>query len=102
MKLVSMIVWSVEKLDEMLLSTHFIFQVVLCKHQDAQTTSQYSMDTHDLWNRQKVHIIGMVPTIRHKIQPPRMSKKIRRLTMYRRKLTSIIHNISVRTRSAQW
>ena len=50
----------------------------------------------------KERIFRMVPSICHKIQPPRMSKKIRRLTMYRRKLTSIIHNTSVRTCTAQW
>jgi hypothetical protein len=43
-----MIGWSVEILDEMLLSIRFIFQVVLFKHQDAQMTSQYSLDTQDL------------------------------------------------------
>ena len=74
MQLVSMIGCSVEKLDEMLLSIHFIFQVVLFKHQDEQMTSKYSLDTHDLWNRQKERIFRMVLTICHKIQPPRMSK----------------------------
>ena len=48
MELVSVIGCSVEKLDEMLLSIHFTFQVVLFKHQDAQMTSQYSLDPHDL------------------------------------------------------
>ena len=76
MDLVSMTGWSAENLDEILLSIHFIFQVVLFKHQDAQMTSQYSLDTHDLSNRQKERTtFKMVPTICHKIQPPRMSKK---------------------------
>jgi hypothetical protein len=48
MELVSLFGWSVEKLEEMLLSIHFIFQVVLFKHKDAQMAAQYSLDTHDL------------------------------------------------------
>ena len=75
MELFSMFGSSVEKLDEMLPSIHFIFLVVLFKHNDAQMASQYSLDTHDLWNRQKERIFRMVPTICHKIQPSRISKK---------------------------
>jgi len=48
MELFSMFGSSVEKLDEMLPSIHFIFLVVLFKHNDAQMASQYSLDTHDL------------------------------------------------------